>query len=67
MSTRLNININTETAEYIVAERERGTTATETIRRAISVYKFWREAEQSGKRLQTVDRDGEIQEVRLIV
>jgi len=41
MTTRLNVNINDETAEALkeLAER-RQTTVTEIVRRAVSVYKF---------------------------
>jgi len=54
--TRLNVNLNAETAEALkeIAEH-RGISFTEAVRRAISVYKFIDDETQEGHRIQTVD------------
>jgi len=55
---RLNININseTETALLDLAKRE-AASITETVRRAVSVYKYVYDEVQKGKKLQLVDND----------
>jgi hypothetical protein len=56
MSTRLSVNINDATADAIRAsQHRRQTTATEVIRRAVSVYKFFVEAQERGDRVELVD------------
>lgn len=58
MSTRLNININDETATALrELAKERGTSVTDVVRRAVSVYKFVEDqlADES-KELQFHDR-----------
>ena len=59
MTHRLSVNINDATAAALtdLADR-RGTTVTEIVRRAVSVYHFVSGELASGKRLQTVDREG---------
>jgi hypothetical protein len=54
--TRLNVNLNSETAAALqeIAEN-RGISFTEAVRRAISVYKFIDDETQEGHRIQTVD------------
>ena len=54
--TRLNVNLNAETADALkeIAEH-RGISFTEAVRRAISVYKFIDDETQEGHRIQTVD------------
>lgn len=59
MTTRLNVNINDETAVALreLAQR-RNTSVTEVVRRAVSVYKFIEdEVGQNGKQLQLVDNE----------
>ena len=53
---RLNVNLNTETAETLkqMAE-ENGSSLTEIVRRAIAVYKFIEDESREGHRIQTVD------------
>ena len=61
MTTRLNVNINDETAAALkgLAER-RQTTVTEIVRRAVSVYKFVEDEVVDGDRtLKLVGRGGE--------
>lgn len=61
MTVRLSVNINDETEQALkeLAER-RGTTVTEIVRRAVSVYKFVEdEVGRNGKALQLVDRENE--------
>lgn len=59
MTVRLSVNVNDETAEALRALAEkRGTTVTEIIRRAVSVYKFVEdEVGDKGKTLQLVDNE----------
>ena len=61
MTTRLNVNINDETAaalRELAARRE--TTVTEIVRRAVSVYKFVEDEVVDGKKsLKLVSRDGQ--------
>lgn len=60
MTTRLNVNINDETAAALrdLAER-RQTTVTEIVRRAVSVYKFVEdEVVNGGKTLKLVSPGG---------
>lgn len=61
MAVRLSVNINDETEQALkeLAER-RGTTVTEIVRRAVSVYKFVEdEVGRDGKALQIVDRQND--------
>lgn len=61
MTVRLSVNINDETEEALkeLAAR-RGTTVTEIVRRAVSVYKFVEdEVGSNGKSLQLVDPDND--------
>jgi hypothetical protein len=61
MTTRLNVNINDETAAALreLAAR-RQTTVTEIVRRAVSVYKFVEDEVVDGnKSLKLVSRDGQ--------
>jgi hypothetical protein len=61
MTTRLNVNINDETAAALreLAER-RQTTVTEIVRRAVSVYKFVEDEVVDGNKvLKLVSRDGQ--------
>lgn len=62
--TRLSVNLNDATAEAIRASQERRqTTATEVIRRSVSVYKFLMEAQEGGSRIETVDAEGRVTRV----
>ncbi|MEU4454755.1 hypothetical protein AB0F44_25720 [Nocardioides sp. NPDC023903] len=67
-NTRLHININAETAKTLrdTAEEE-GTTVTEVVRRATSVYAFFNEIRKEGDTLQLVGHDGQITQVRMIL
>jgi predicted transcriptional regulator len=58
MSQRLSVNINDETAAALnELAKERQTTVTEVVRRAISVYKFIEDETANGKTLQLVSDD----------
>lgn len=58
MSTRLNININDETASALrELAKERGTSVTDIVRRAVSVYAYVEEQlSDADKQLQVRDR-----------
>lgn len=60
MSARLSINLNDATAEALKElQREQGLSATEVVRRAITLYKFISdETRGTKKKLQIVDRKG---------
>jgi hypothetical protein len=61
MTTRLNVNINDETAAALreLADR-RQTTVTEIVRRAVSVYKFVEDEVVDGnKTLKLVSKEGQ--------
>lgn len=67
MTTRLNVNINDETAAFL---RDRsaaeGRTVTEVVRRMASVYKFVADANENGDRLQLVKPDGSVSVMSVI-
>lgn len=64
MTTRLSVNINDETAAAILSNRaKRRTTATEVIRRAVSIYQFLDDARRRGDRIELVDDHGNIEVV----
>lgn len=58
--TRLNVNLNQETANALkeLAQRQ-NISLTEAIRRAVAVLKFVDEESQQGRRIQTVDKNDE--------
>ena len=60
MVTKLNVNINDETAAALkdLAER-RQTTVTEIVRRAVSVYKFIEDEWDAGSTLKLVRPEGD--------
>lgn len=65
---RLNVNLNSETAEALkLLAEEKGSSLTEVIRRAIAVYKFVDDESRSGHRVQTVDpQTSEVRELVLM-
>lgn len=67
MATRLNVNINDETAQALrnLAQHD-GVSVTEVVRRAVSVYKFFEEAAGEGKTIQLVDRDEKVTAVQMV-
>jgi predicted DNA-binding helix-hairpin-helix protein len=68
VTTRLSVNINDETAEALkeLAAR-RGTTVTEVVRRAVSVYKFVEdEVGDKGKTMQLVDENDRVTTVAMV-
>ncbi len=66
-TTRLSVNINDETAKALrtLAEEE-GTTVTEIVRRAVSVYKFFDDAKDDDKTIQLVDKDNNVTAVQMV-
>lgn len=56
---RLNVNMNEQTAKDLkeLADRD-GLSFTETIRRAIAIYKYIRDEVRQGRIIQTMDQDG---------
>lgn len=67
MATRLNVNINDDTARALrdLAEEE-STSVTEIVRRAVSVYKFFDDARDEGKTIQLIDQDSNVTSVQLV-
>ena len=68
MTTRLSININDETAQALreLAD-ESGTTVTEVVRRAVSVYKFFDDARDEVKTIQLVSPNEEkVTQIQLV-
>lgn len=67
MVTKLNININDETEAALkdLAAR-RGITVTETVRRAVSVYKFIEDEMDAGGKLQVIHEDGDSTSVAIV-
>jgi hypothetical protein len=56
--TRLNVNLNEETACALKAiSRKRGVTVTETIRRAVAVLKFFEDETRAGRHVEVVRGD----------
>lgn len=63
---RLNININSETEAALLDLSERDeVSVTETVRRAVSVYKYVHDEVKKGKELKLVDSD-EVITLRLV-
>lgn len=55
---RLSVNLNSETADALKElAASRGVSATEAVRRAISLYKFLEDESKSGRHIQTTDSD----------
>lgn len=67
MTTRLNVNINDDTAVALrkLAEEE-GTTVTEIVRRAVSVYKFFDDARRGDKTIQLVDKNEKVTAIQMV-
>lgn len=56
---RLNVNLNRETADTLAAiAEERGISATEAVRRAITVYAYIVAEVAKGRKVQTQDHNG---------
>lgn len=67
MTTRLNVNINDDTAEALrEMAADEGTTVTEIVRRAVSVYKFFDEARDQNKTIQLVGEDEKVTAIQLV-
>lgn len=65
---RLNVNMNQETAATLkeLVDRDK-LSFTETIRRAVAIYKFVRDEIGNGRVIQTMDADGSNRrEIRLV-
>ena len=64
---RLSVNLNEDTAAALKEAAENdGITATETVRRAISLYKLARDEAAVGSRLQIKHRDGKISDLVIL-
>lgn len=58
--TRLSVNLNTETAGALKdMAGAKNLTYTETVRRAISVYKFLLDESTAGREIRVQDKDGQ--------
>ena len=67
MATRLSVNINDETANALrEIAKDEGTTVTEVVRRAVSVYKFFDDARDEGKTIQLVGKDESVTAVQML-
>lgn len=56
---RLNVNMNRETANALKElKNQEGLSLTETVRRAIAVYKYVYDEVKKGRVVQTMDKDG---------
>lgn len=68
MATRLSVNVNDETADALKQlAKENGTSVTEIVRRAVSVYKFVEdEVGHKGKTLQLVDDKDRVTTVAMV-
>lgn len=67
MTTKMSLNVNEETRDFLVKARdEEGRTITEIIRRAVSIYKFFVEAKASGKTILIEHEDGSQQKVTFL-
>jgi hypothetical protein len=56
---RLNVNLDAETATALKGLAEtHGISLTEIVRRAISVYRYFDTETRSGRRIQTINRNG---------
>lgn len=55
---RLNINLNRPTADALEQLAATAGSATEAVRRAISIYKFLTDEVKAGRQIQTMDKDG---------
>lgn len=67
MTTRLSVNINDETANALrEIAKDEGTTVTEVVRRAVSVYKFFDDARDEGKTIQLVGKDESVTAVQML-
>lgn len=62
--TRLNVNLNEATAKALKELAEvNGLTLTETVRRAISVYKFMDDEVKSGNKIRVKEPNGDVREI----
>lgn len=67
MTTRLNVNVNDATAAALRdLAAEEGTTVTEIVRRAVSVYKFFDDARDQNKTIQLVDEDEGVTTIQMV-
>jgi predicted transcriptional regulator len=67
MTTRLSVNINDETADALKElAKDRGTSVTDIVRRAVAIYKFVEDETGSGKSLQLVDDDDRVTKVAVL-
>jgi hypothetical protein len=64
---RLSVNLNEDTAAALKEAAENdGITATEVVRRAISLYKLARDEAAAGNRLQIKRRDGKVSDLVIL-
>ena len=52
---RLSVNINENTMQIIQSNKERGQSATETVRQALAYYQYFQDQRRSGKVIQVFD------------
>ncbi len=64
--TRLSVNINGDTEQVLQQHKSRGTSITETVRRAVSLLDLVDRQLADGGRVQLVDRDGNVRELIML-
>lgn len=57
--SRLSVNINADTVDILNRFKEQGQSATETVRQALAAYDYFKKEIDAGRRIQTVDQNGE--------
>jgi hypothetical protein len=57
--SRLSVNINADTVGILSKYKAQGQSATETVRQALASYDYFKKEIEAGRRIQTVDKNGE--------
>lgn len=58
-ASRLSVNINADTVDILSKYKAKGQSATETVRQALAAYDYFKKEIDAGRRIQTVDQNGE--------
>lgn len=58
-ASRLSVNINADTVGILSKYKAQGQSATETVRQALAAYDYFKKEIDAGRRIQTVDKNGE--------
>ena len=57
--SRLSVNINADTVGILSKYTAQGQSATETVRQALASYDYFKKEIEAGRRIQSVDKNGE--------